>query len=268
MTIRDTKHRLGILISLAAVITVLLPTLADAGSMGKARQLIDRDCVRVSDRSLLHFLKEQGTSNNPPQFFPPVKDYVGWTDGALTTFALVDYAGLANEAIKLRRGPSLGTEVRGIVRQCELRGSDKARITVALFTTRALGFAQSVEALAENNFDFLNTPTIFGAKAVDVIKASDAAVGPATLLATFTISTPNAPLPDFLDVVNNAAAYAPVKFSFKSITFGVCADRQPARLEVHQVAATDETNNLVYSEETVEAVDYHGRNCSNLRQQE
>ena len=83
-----------------------------------------------------------------PQYFPPVKDYVGWADAALTTFALVDYAGLANEYIKAQTGHSLGTEVKGYVLECAL-ASGRAQITVALFTTNALGFAQSVAVLAQ-----------------------------------------------------------------------------------------------------------------------
>jgi len=162
--------------------------------------------------------------NNPPQFFPPVKDYVGWADavapGAVlaTTFALVDYAGLANQYIKAQTGRSLGTEVRGYVLECRLV-SGKAQVTVALFTTNALGFAQSVAVLAENGFDFLNTPTIFGAKAQDVVKGEKPALGPVTLFTTFTISHPGGPLPDFLDVAF-ATKYGPAKLrGHHKITF-------------------------------------------------
>lgn len=80
-----------------------------------------------------------------------------------------------------------------------------AQITVALVATKALGFAQSIADLAANNFDFLDTPTIFGAKAQDVVNGAGPALGPATLDVSFRIAAlgprPLA-LPDLLDVVN------------------------------------------------------------------
>jgi len=129
-----------------------------------------------------------------------------------------------------------------------------------------LGFAQSREDLEATNFHFLNTPTVFGAKAQDVVDGTDAVVGPVTLLTTFSISAPDADLPDLLDVINNPAQHAPVKLSFTSTTFGRCPDGRKARLDVHQVASTqvDPTNHqivLVFSIEKVEVVDTDGGNC-------
>jgi hypothetical protein len=80
-------------------------------------------------------------------------------------------------------------------------------------------------------------------------------------LTTFSISAPGAALPDFLDVVNNPGNYAPVKLNFTSITFGNCSNGRKALLHVHQVASTNDQNALVYSIETVEAVDTNGGNC-------
>lgn len=256
-----------------AMMAVLFPILGEARPMGKAGpleqvgplvgQLVGRQCLSVKTRPLSDFLKAQGTLNNPPLFFPPVKDYSGWADAVdpntqlPTTFALVDYAGIANNYIKAQTGHSFGTEMQGSVIECKL-SSNTAKITVALFTTKALGFAQSIQALADNNFDFLNTSTIFGAKAQDVVNGADAAVGPATLLTTFTVqqgSNGKFPLPDFLSVVNDAATYAPVTLNFTSITFGRCANGKRASLNVHQVAATNNQNPpvLVFSKEIVEA---------------
>lgn len=258
---------------LTAMLAVLFPILGEAGPMGKygpleqagplLGQLVGRQCLSVKTRPLSDFLNAQGTLNDPPQFFPPVKDYSGWADAVdpntqlPTTFALVDYAGIANKYIKAQTGHSLGTEMQGSVIECKL-SNNTAKITVALFTTKALGFAQSIQALANNNFDFLITPTIFGAKAKDVVNGADAAVGPVTLLTTFIVqkdSNGKFPLPDFLDVVNNSAKYAPVTFNFTSITFGKCANGKRAGLNVHQVAATNDKNppELVFSKETVDA---------------
>lgn len=249
-------HLLKKILVITALLGGLSPLLAEAGSLGKSGPLVDKNC---SSRLLSDFLEAQGTSS---QFFTPVEDYVGWADGGFITFGLVDYAGLANEYIKAQPGGhSLGTKVRGSVIQCAL-SDGRAKITVALFTTRALGFAQSIADLEANGFDFLNTPTIFGAKAQDVVKSAKAAVGPVTLLTTFTISKPDAGLPDFLDVVNNSANYAPVKLDFRSTTFGTCSDgKTKARLDVHQAASTDEQNILVFSVEKVEVVDAKGGNC-------
>jgi hypothetical protein len=247
----------------AVLLAVLFPILGEAGPIGKAgplakdglmvEPLVFKNCLQVRNRPLSDFLKAQGTLNNPPQFFPPVKDYVGWADVNLITFALVDYAGLANEYIKAQTGHSLGTAVRGYVTECKL-ADGSAQITVAIFTTNALGFAQSIEDLTHNNFDFLNTPTIFGAKAKDVVNRKDAALGPVALLTTFSIPKPGAPLPDFLDVVNNAATYAPATVNFMSTTFGKCANGKIAHLDVHQVASTNQNGQVIewkYSTESV-----------------
>jgi hypothetical protein len=139
--------------------------------MGNAGPLVNAEhCGTVP---LSDFLNAQGTST---QFFPPVPDYVGWSDGAARTFALIDYAGLADEYIKGQTRLSLGTKVTGSIKACAFVGG-KAQIRVALSTTQALGFAQSIKALRKNKFDFLNTPTIFGAKAQDVVNGATPAVG-------------------------------------------------------------------------------------------
>jgi hypothetical protein len=250
-------------LAVAALLTILLPLPSEAGPMGKAgpgpaakgSPPIQQKC---SKRFLSDFLSAQGSTST---FFKPVKDYVGWTDAGFTTFGLVDYAGLANQYIKTTTGHSLGTEVKGYVLECPL-ASGAAQITVALFTTNALGFAQSIEALAENEFDFVKTPTIFGAKAQDVVNGAKPAVGPATLFTTFSISEPGAPLPDFLDVVDNPKNYAPVWFSFASTTFGKCPGmNRLARLDIHENAFTDATGTLIYKTEKVEIHDSRGGNC-------
>lgn len=241
-----TRHT-PILILTLALLMGLFP-MRDA-----ADSLVGKNCVSVTTRPFTDFLKAQGTLNDPPQFFPPVQDYNGWTDGNFTTFALIDYAGLAHTYLEETKGLSLGTKVRGLVLECVLTNHTAqittAQITVALFTTKALGFAQSIAELTDNpdkEPDFLNTPTIFGAKAVSgekdpgtgVVDGADVAVGSATLVTTFSIAAPGAALPDFLAVINTEQ-HAPATLHFTSITFGTCADGRKAFLHVHQVAATD-----------------------------
>jgi hypothetical protein len=178
---------------LAILLAVLLPPRGEAGPMDDALQLVDKHCLSVRGRPVSDFLNAQGTLNEPPQFFPPVRDYVGWADGGFITFGLVDYAGLANEYIKAQTGHSLGTRTTGLVLECKL-ADDRSQIVVALLTTRALGFAQSIADLEASGFDFLNTPTIFGAKAQDVVAGAEAAVGPAVLLTTFSIARSRTPV--------------------------------------------------------------------------
>src|SRR5690349_775360 len=86
MKTQRTKNRRNMLVSLAALLAAV-PVVANAGPVGNAGPVINNEDCRVLPLS--DFLSAQGTS---AQFFPPVRDYVGWSDGALRTFALVDYA--------------------------------------------------------------------------------------------------------------------------------------------------------------------------------
>lgn len=197
--------------------------------------------IETNTRPCSVFLNAQGTTS---RFFPPVNDYVGWTDavdpqtGLPETFGLVDYAGLANEYIKAKTGKSLGTTVTCLVTERALDDGG-AKITVALVATNALGFAQSVAELNANNFDFLGTRAIFGAKAVTsapgekgVADGARPALGPALLDVSFRIQEPGGPLPDLVDVlVDNRCNYAPIDYRFGSFTYG-----QKALLHIKQEA--------------------------------
>ena len=61
-------------------------------------------------RPIGDFLDAQGQTSD---FVPPVPDYAGWIDSGFITFALIDYAGLANDWIETKsKGKiSLGTNV-------------------------------------------------------------------------------------------------------------------------------------------------------------
>ena len=70
----------------------------------------------VHPRPLSDFLDAQGSTSI---FFPPVPDYVGWTDADFETFALIDYAGLAATWLEDNDGPLLHTHVGGHVKERE-----------------------------------------------------------------------------------------------------------------------------------------------------
>lgn len=217
-------------LSVIALSTLVWSATAFAGPLGG----------KVKLRPLSDFLTTQGTTAT---FFPPVPDYGGWTNGEFTTFALVDYAGLANEYL----GGGIGTKVKGLVAERRLPDG-RAQINVVLHTTRAVGFAQSIEDLAANGFDFDSTPTIFGSKVKDIEHGAPAAVGPATLNVSFMIAAPGAPLPNLIDVLNASADYAPVKLQFKSTS----VDRSHAQLRIQQNASTDATGSLIFTTEVIE----------------
>ena len=232
--------------ALAVLMIVVSPVLGVAGSNTTKRDLSD-------------FLDAQGTLNTPPQFFPDVPDYQGWVDTDFTTFALIDYAGLADAYVDDETGTSLGTSIKGKVTERAL-SDDTAEITVKLRAKNALAFAQSVEDIVDNGFDFLATPTIFGFKAQEVVEDGETpSLGWAHLDTTFIISEPGADLPDFLDLFFDPGTYSPVTMKFNSMTIGARPDGTKASLRVHQVGETvqDEDGNWswVYSKEVVEVKD-------------
>ena len=230
-------------LAVAVLVGVVLPLVVQAGTQADLANT-GNDCKR---RPLSDFLNAQGSTSS---FFPPVQDYVGWADGDFVTFALVDYAGLANAWLE-SQGISLGTKSSGRILECEL-ADGTAKISVVLNTRKALGFAQSIEDLIDNDFDFAGTDTIFGNKAVDVANGEDPALGPVSLRTSFIINAPGVVLPDFLDVINDPVTYAPVTVDFRSTTVGTLPDGTRARLRVQQVGATDPDGVLVFSREIVD----------------
>jgi len=240
----NTKHLLKRALLATAVVGMIVPVLGVAGAFK------GDDCISETKRPLSDFLDAQGSSST---FFPPVSDYVGWAGTDFVTFGLVDYAGLADAYIASQDPTlSLNTQVTGQVRECAL-SDGSAKVTVTLVTANALGFAQSIEDLIANDFDFAGTETNFGAKAVDVVAGATPAMGPAKLTTTFTIAEPGGPLPDFLDV-NNTTDYAPASLAFSSKTIGRLPDGRRAALEIEQVATQDEDGVWTYSIETVDIV--------------
>lgn len=208
------------------------------------------DLSECKTRPLSDFLDAQGST---VIFFPPVQDMLAWTDFAFEKFALVDYAGLADSYIESQTGRSLGTKMNGRVLECEA-DDGRAQISVILNTSKALGFAQSVQALIDSGFDFLNTPTIFGVKAQDVVNTgAAAALGPVSFHMTFFIDAPGAPLPDIRPAFqSNEPDVRPITLDLRSTTVGRLPDGTKARLRIQQVGATDAEGNLVFSREIID----------------
>ncbi|MDX2504564.1 MAG: hypothetical protein QNL62_08825 [Gammaproteobacteria bacterium] len=210
--------------------------------VGQAGQMPDRGCTK---RPLSDFLDAQGTTE---YFYPPAKDMLAWTDLEFVNFALVDYAGLANDYL----ASSLGTEVKGRVLECVGRDGT-VTIKVLLSTENALGFAQSVADLFASDFDFLNTPTIFGAKAQDVLNGAEPAIGHVRLKATFTIENSGDDLPDIRIMYQEQLAdHLPATIDLRSTTEGTLPDGTEATLHIQQVAETNEAGELVFSREIVD----------------
>ena len=210
--------------------------------VGQAGQTPDRGCTK---RPLSDLLDAQGTTK---LFFPLVQDMLAWTDLDFVNFALVDYAGLANDYLE----GEVGTKVNGRVLEC-IDNDGTVTIKVVLSTQKALGFAQSVEALIDSGFDFLNTPTIFGAKAQDVDLGAEPAIAPASLRATFTIENPRDPIPDLrIMYQEELAAHLPATIDFRSTTVGALPDGTKAIMKIQQVGATNEVGDLVFTREIVD----------------
>jgi hypothetical protein len=231
----------------AALPALLFPAYAQAatvaGKQGKQGKSAPQAAVCEKKNYLKEFLAAQGTTSN---FFPPFGDYVGWVDKDVKYFALVDYAGIANRDLKI------GTTVKGSVRKCTLPNG-ATQVYVNLLADKAMGFAQTIDALSNNGFDFNATPAFFGAKAADVKNRKTAATGPAAFSATFVMPNAAPNFPNLIDVVvDNPGNYKPVTLAFTSSTDGKCANGKDGNMFVHQVGATDAAGALVFTQETVD----------------
>jgi len=202
------------------------------------------------NRSFDEFLVVQGTTS---VFVPPVPDYIGWADGDLVIFALVDYAGLANAWIENETGgtQSVGTRVYGTVKE-RARPDGRAEVRVKLEARNALSWAL---LLADADFDdplvFLNTPLSFGARAQDVVTGSRPALGKASFDLTFMNAAPGAPLPDLVQLLNDPQpGQAPLSFKFESKACGLKPNGASAELRVRQ-----SFNGQAFTKEIVEILD-------------
>ena len=229
------------LLKVLALVGFISPVIGHAGSPA--------DLTNCETRPLSDFLDAQGST---VVFFPPVADMLAWTDLGFEYFALVDYAGLADDYVEAQTGGSLGTKMTGRVLECAT-DDGRAKISVVLNTRKALGFSQSIQDLADNGFVFLTTPTYFGDKAQDVVDGATPALGPASLRVTFYIDNPGDPLPDIRPAFQeNIPDVRPISLDFRSTTIGYLADGPKARMRVQQVGATDADGNLAFSREIID----------------
>lgn len=212
----------------------------------------DRGCTK---RPLEDFLDAQGSTSI---FFPPAPDMLGWFDVDFINFGLVDYAGLMNDYIEsVDESLSLGTEVKGRVMECANKDGTYT-VKVVLSTENAMGFAQLIEDILANDLDFLNTPTIFGAKVQDVLDGAEPALGHVRLQTTFTIDKTDKTdeLPDLPDlriaIQEQLAKYAPLTLDIRSTIEGTLPDGTKATLHIQQVGETNDVGELVYSREVVD----------------
>ncbi len=147
-------------VSTMALLAMLLLAAAPPAIINSATA--QKQTAATTTRPIEDFLSSQGQSST---FFPPVPDYVGWATHDVTRFALVDYAGLANEWAKENSGGkvSFGTTITGTITESPVDDSH-TKVTVNLHTKNALAFA--IDSTGGN----LNGPVLFGSKAPDIVQ--------------------------------------------------------------------------------------------------
>jgi hypothetical protein len=205
---------------------LILPALADSANSWRKRPFAD-------------FLAGQGTTS---MFVPPVPDYVGWVDDFFVTFALIDYAGLANEWIKSQTGGrDLRTTVYGTLRE-RATSDGRAEVRVTMETRDALAWAFLIADadFVNDPLPFLNTPLFFGARAQDVIEGAKPALARVSVEATFMNSAPGAPLPDLVQLLlAPEPGQVPYVLTFEAEACGRNRDGTPAVLRVVQDCRDD-----------------------------
>lgn len=158
--------------------------------------------AQTTNRPLSDFLSTQGSTST---FFPPIPDYVGWIDNPNTTFALVDYAGLAANYLAAHGGPSLGTTITG--------GVTETRLPDGTFEVAVTASAQNALAWASPYpGNFQTDPTIFGSRANELLSnpALPIALVSSQLKVTFITTAAGAPIPDLS---------GPVPYNLKNLKF-------------------------------------------------
>ena len=144
--------------------------------------------AQTTDRPLSDFLSTQGSTS---QFFPPVPDFIGWTNNnPQTLFAAVDYAGVVANYLATHGGPNLGTTITGGVTET-LMPNGTYEVVVTANAKNALAWACDISNIFTN-------PPVFGSR------GSELAANPtlpyalvnSSLKATFITTVAGAPIPD------------------------------------------------------------------------
>lgn len=146
----------------------------------------------ASIRPISDFLSTQGTFDLGVLFEPPVPNYGGWSD-LKGHFALVDYAGVANNWLIGQGGTSLGTSFSGTIIENPLPDG-RAEVSVSLHTKKALTFVA-------NGFNFGAEELLFGFRAQDVLAGAPASLADCFLQLKFINTAPGAPLPDLIQLI-------------------------------------------------------------------
>lgn len=161
--------------------------------------------AQVLTRPISDFLQNQGTFVPPPGsgctpyngqclFFPPVRNYVGWTSSARA--GLVDYVGLANQyLVQDSHGQiDLHTEVQGLITESRVRGETRALVDVYLVAHNALAFGFPAADFA--------IPPSFGYLATEVRTGRRAATADVYVHVSFlNPGGVGAPLPDLVQLL-------------------------------------------------------------------
>jgi len=207
--------------------------------------------VVAGSRPFSDWLSAQGLNAT---FYPPVKDYVGWSTNPTSApshrppdtsrlFALVDYAGIAAEWLLANGGPDLGTEVDGSITERTL-SDGRVEVHVTVHTKNALTFV--TDNINVPCCPIIGQPFLFGYTAPEI--QADPTLEPGLSSVhfeiVFTNTAPGAPLPDFVDafILPHAAPgqqLVSILFSANGTgplrsAFGV-AEGIPGRVKVTQI---------------------------------
>jgi hypothetical protein len=168
-------------------------------------------------RPLADFLSAQGTycldlDGPPPScdlFVPPSPNMIGWAAPPPTygVFALLDYAGLANNYLVSQGGTSLGTTITGSINERPL-ADGRAEVSVTLHTKKALVLVSDISATFPG-------PLLLGHRVDEVLAGATPALANSTFRVVFINTAPGAPLPDLIQL-----SFAPLpgqEFRFLSI---------------------------------------------------
>ncbi|MER6314400.1 hypothetical protein ABT237_11600 [Streptomyces sp. NPDC001581] len=205
--------------------------------------------IEGGDQRFAEFLKNQGTFCLPDgeggcqEIAPGVPNFLVWSDLDPDSCAVVDYAGLAAEAIRQQSGGAvrLGTRVTGTVTETPLPDG-RSDVRIRLHAKNALTYVVQ-------GCDWLNGPPLFGRFITEVVAGKRAALGNAQLDIRFTNET-GVPLPDILQLlIEPLEGQVPLSMTFKSSTkgplreaFGV-PDGTPGKADVHTAIQFDDPDN-------------------------
>jgi hypothetical protein len=194
-----------IIASLALVLGLMMPTTTPLSVNAGAGQ-----------RPIADFLSAQGTycldlDGMPPPcdlFVPPSPNMIGWTvSPAFQVFALLDYAGLANNYLVSQGGTSLGTTISGSINERPL-ADGRAEVSVTLRTKKALVWGSDIST------EFPG-PLLLGHRVDEVLAGATPALADSTFRVVFINTAPGAPLPDLIQL--NFAPLPGQEFKFLSI---------------------------------------------------